>query len=273
MLLVIDAGNTNVVFALHDGRSWVGRWRISTEDRRTSDEYAVWLFGLMERKNIDTTQIKRAIIGTVVPATLYDLRRLCREWFKIEPLIANNDLCWGLDALIDNPEELGADRRLNGLAAHHIYGGPLIVVDFGTATTFDVVDQEGNYCGGAIAPGVNLSMDALHRAAARLPRVSIGRPSEAIGRNTNTAMRSGLYWGYIGLVENILSRIEFEMNCAVKVIATGGLAELFSEGTKRFDHIAPELTLEGLRILADRNRPQLSQNSSETILFPGSLEK
>ncbi|MBA5727176.1 type III pantothenate kinase [Bombella mellum] len=255
MLLVIDAGNTNVVFAVHDGRSWVGRWRISTDDRRTADEYAVWLLGLMERAGLGPDCVTQAIIGTVVPAALYDLRRFCRCWLHVEPLVANHELDWQMDVLVDTPAELGADRLLNGLAARQLYGGgPLVVVDFGTATTFDVVDAQGRYCGGAIAPGVNLSMDALHQAAARLPRVSVGRPVEAIGRSTSVAMRSGLFWGYVGLVEGIVRRIAGEMDAEPRVVATGGLAPLFSEGTTLFDEVAPDLTLEGLRMLAAQNR-------------------
>lgn len=266
VLLVIDAGNTNVVFAVHNGQSWVGRWRISTQDRRTADEYAAWLLDLMERSGFSASCICRAIIGTVVPAALYDLRRFCRQWLGLEPLIANNELNWETDILVDNPEELGADRRLNGLAAHHLYGGPLIVVDFGTATTFDVIDEEGRYCGGAIAPGVNLSMDALHRAAARLPRVGIGRPAEVIGRSTIVAMRSGLFWGYVGLVEGIVKMIRQECDAGLQVVATGGLAPLFSEGTDLFSHIAPDLTLEGLRFLADHNRICLSADREKEHL-------
>ncbi|AOX17080.1 type III pantothenate kinase [Kozakia baliensis] len=253
MLLVVDAGNTNIVFAVHDGASWQGTWRISTNDQRTSDEYAAWLLLLLERSQIDPKKISRAIIGTVVPAALYHLRRLCRQWLAIEPLIANAALDWGYPVHVDTPEEVGVDRRLNGLAAQHLFGGPLIVVDFGTATTFDVVDAQGAYCGGAIAPGVNLSLEALHQAAARLPRISVGRPSAAIGRSTTVAMRSGLFWGYVGLVEGIVSRIALEMGPPVKVIATGGLAPLFSEGTELFQHVAPKLTLDGLRLLAARN--------------------
>lgn len=258
MLLVIDAGNTNVVFAIHDGESWCGRWRISTDDHRTSDEYAAWLLGLMDRIGVDYTRISHAIIGTVVPAVLYDLRHFCRRWLQIEPLIANQSLDWEMDVLVDQPEELGADRRLNGLAAHRLYGGPLVVVDFGTATTFDVIDQQGRYCGGAIAPGINLSMDALHKAAARLPRVSVGRPAEAIGRNTSVAMRSGLFWGYVGLVEGVVKKISEEMTISPKVIATGGLAPLFAEGTTLFDEVVPDLTLDGLRLLALQNKQRFT---------------
>lgn len=263
MLLVIDAGNTNVVFAVHDGSSWVGQWRMSTSDSRTADEYAVWLLGLFDRIGLNAGSITRAIIGTVVPAALYDLRRFCRQWLDVEPLVANAGLDWGIEALVDNPAELGADRRLNGLAAQHFYGGPLIVVDFGTATTFDVVNEYGQYCGGAIAPGVNLSIDALHRAAARLPRMSIGRPLNAIGRSTSVAMRSGLFWGYVGLVEGIVGRISEEMGGRPKIIATGGLAPLFSEGTNLFDVMAPDLTLDGLRLLADRNAMAQHTHSPE----------
>ncbi|MFT8807076.1 type III pantothenate kinase [Gluconobacter sp.] len=259
MLLVIDAGNTNIVFAVHDGESWLGQWRISTNEARTADEYAAWLLTLFDRLGLDTEGVTRAIIGTVVPVALYELRRFCREWLDVVPLVANARLDWGIDVLVDNPDELGADRRLNGLAGRELYGTPLIVVDFGTATTFDVVNSAGQFCGGAIAPGVNLSIDALHRAAARLPRMSIGRPITAIGRNTSVAMRSGLFWGYVGLVEGLIRRISDEMDAKPTVIATGGLAPLFSEGTPLFDVLAPDLTLDGLRLLADRNTgPPLS---------------
>lgn len=256
MLLAIDAGNTNIVFALHDGKAWRGTWRISTDNHRTSDEYRVWLATLLHEEGLSVNQIKRAIIGTVVPAALYHLRSLCRTWLKIEPLIANSRSYWGFGCAVDNPDEVGVDRRLNGLAAHNKFGGPLVVVDFGTATTFDVVDVEGTFCGGAIAPGVNLSLEALHQAAARLPRISVGRPTAAIGRNTIVSMRSGLFWGYVGMVERIVHQISAEMGVSLKVIATGGLASLFEEGTKLFYRVEPKLTLEGLRLLADRNSTQ-----------------
>ena len=167
MLLVIDAGNTNIVFAVHDGMEWRGTWRLATSAQRTSDEYGVWLETLLTRSGIQTGQIERAVIGTVVPAALYHLRRLCREWFDVEPLVANARKDWGFAIKIDNPDEVGADRLLNALAAHNHYRGPLVVVDFGTATTFDVVGADGAYLGGVIAPGINLSIEALHQAAAR----------------------------------------------------------------------------------------------------------
>ena len=253
MLLVVDAGNTNVVFAVHDGSSWRGNWRIRTDAQRTSDEYAVWLLALLDRAGLKREAVSAAVIGTVVPAALYHLRRLCRDWFLIEPLIARASLDWGFEIKVDNPEEVGADRLLNSLAGHQRFGGPLIVVDFGTATTFDVVDRDGAYLGGVIAPGINLSIEALHHAAARLPRIGIGRPQAVIGRSTVPAMQSGVYWGYVGLVEGLVARIKAEYGAAMKVIGTGGLAPLFAEGTLVIERTEPDLTLDGLRLLAERN--------------------
>ncbi len=253
MLMVVDAGNTNIVFAVHDGESWIGTWRIATDDQRTSDEYAVWLLTLFNLAGIQHKTIDRAVIGTVVPAALYHLRRLCREYFEVEPLIARARLDWGFDIKIDNPDEVGADRLLNSLAAHQAYGGPLVVIDFGTATTFDVVDKDGAYLGGIIAPGINLSIEALHKAAARLPRIGIGRPQAVIGRSTVPAMQSGVYWGYVGLIEGLVARIQGEYGDPLKVIATGGLAPLLAEGTTAIETIDPDLTLDGLRLLALRN--------------------
>jgi type III pantothenate kinase len=249
MLLVVDAGNTNVVFAVHDGSSWRGNWRIRTDAQRTSDEYAVWLLALLDRAGLTREAVSAAVIGTVVPAALYHLRRLCRDWFLIEPLIARASLDWGFEIKVDNPEEVGADRLLNSLAGHRRFGGPLIVVDFGTATTFDVVDRDGAYLGGVIAPGVNLSIEALHHAAARLPRIGIGRPQAVIGRSTVPAMQSGIYWGYVGLIEGLLARIKAEFDAAMKVIGTGGLAPLFAGAIPLIDKVDPDLTLWGLRLI------------------------
>ena len=266
MLLVVDAGNTNVVFAVHDGERWVGNWRIATEPQRTSDEYAVWLLTLLKMKGVEASDIDRAVIGTVVPAALYHLRRLCREFFEAEPLVARSDLDWGFDIRLDNPSEVGADRLLNALAAHQAYAGPLIVVDFGTATTFDVVEADGAYLGGVIAPGINLSLEALHKAAARLPRIGIGRPQAVIGRSTVPAMQSGIYWGYVGLIEGLVARIQAEYDGPLKVIATGGLAPLLAEGTTVIGVIAPQLTLDGLRLLAERNpTPTLARDRARAL--------
>jgi type III pantothenate kinase len=257
MLLAIDAGNTNIVFAVWDGAAWRGRWRLATQASRTADEYAVWLTQLMSWSGIERGSISRAAIACVVPAALYHLRHLCRDWFGQEPLIARAaGLDWGFPVLVDNPNEVGADRLVNALAAHARYHGPLAVVDFGTATTFDVVDRNGAYLGGVIAPGINLSLEALHRAAAQLPRVAISRPQAVIGRSTVPAMQAGIYWGYVGLIEGLAKRIEVELGEPMKLIATGGLAPLFADATTAIEHLDPDLTLDGLVLLADRNRPQ-----------------
>lgn len=267
MRLVIDAGNTNVVFAVHDGRRWAGIWRIATDPQRTSDEYAVWLMVLLGHAKLSFDLVNSAVIGTVVPAALYHLRRLCREWFEVEPLVARSTLDWGFDIRVDAPPEVGADRLLNALAAYQIFHQALVVIDFGTATTFDVVGKDGAYLGGAIAPGINLSIEALHQAAARLPRIGIGRPGAVIGRGTVAAMQSGIYWGYVGLIEGLVARIQREMDVPLKIVATGGLAPLFSEGTGIFDRIEPDLTLDGLRMLAERNpAPRLSRDRTRTTI-------
>ena len=261
MLLVFDAGNTNVVAAVHDGTGWRGNWRIATDPQRTSDEYAVWLLSLLTLAGLRREDVRGAVVGTVVPAALYHLRRLCRDWFEVEPLVVRSNLDWGFDIRVDNPAEVGADRLLNALAAHARYRGPLVVIDFGTATTFDVVAGDGAYLGGVIAPGINLSIEALHRAAARLPRIGMGRPQAVIGTNTVAAMQSGVYWGYVGLVEGLVARIKAEFGEPLKVIATGGLAPLMAEGTLVIEHIGPDITLEGLRLLAQRNpAPTLSRD-------------
>lgn len=255
MFLAIDAGNTNIVVAVHDGTAWRGQWRIATQPERTADEYAVWLLTLFRFAGLAPGDITRAALGTVVPPTLYPLRRLCRDHFGIEPLVARatSGLDWGFAIRTDNPAEVGADRLLNALAAQKRYAAPLIVIDFGTATTYDVVDADGNYVGGVISPGVNLSMEALHRAAAQLPRIAFSRPQAVIGRSTVPAMQSGIYWGYVGAIEGLVRRIEAEHGAPMTVIATGGLAPLFAGGTPVIRHVDPDLTLLGLLDLAARN--------------------
>lgn len=254
MLLAIDSGNTNIVFAVYDGEQVRGEWRSSTTTNRTADEYGVWLNQLMAIEGLDRTAITAAIIATVVPATLFSLKTLCRKYFGCEPLVVGEpNVELGLQVLLDRPEEVGADRLVNAVAAHKYYQGPLIVIDFGTATTFDVVDAKGNYCGGAIAPGPNLSLEALHLAAAKLPRVAIGRPRSVIGKATVPAMQSGVFWGYIGLIEGLVQRIEAEFGSPMTVVATGGLAPLFKDATKSIHHIDSDLTLRGLLEIQQRN--------------------
>ncbi|WP_135078012.1 type III pantothenate kinase [Terasakiella sp. SH-1] len=256
MLLAIDSGNTNTVFAVFDDDGTVrGEWRSSTNANRTADEFAVWLSQLMAFEGIEHHDIKDAIIATVVPAMLFNLQSLCRKYFKIEPkVVGNPDVKLGIEIFLDRPEEVGADRLVNAIAAHEVYDGPLIVIDFGTATTFDVVDGDGNYCGGAIAPGINLSLEALHMAAAKLPRVAIGRPDKAIGKGTTTAMQSGIFWGYIGMIEGLTQRMKDEFGQEMTVIATGGLSSLFKKSTDVIQYSDTDLTLRGLLAIYKRNQ-------------------
>ncbi|MEC8463275.1 MAG: type III pantothenate kinase, partial [Pseudomonadota bacterium] len=200
MLLTIDSGNTNIVFALYEAGKQRGVWRRANDNRQTADEYGVWLLQLMALAKLHPEEVDSAIIATVVPDTLFSLKGLCRNYFKAEPLVVGDaGVELGIQALVDTPEAVGADRLVNAVAAHEEYGGPLIILDFGTATTFDVINADGDYVGGVIAPGINLSVEALHRAAAMLPKVSVTRPQTVIGKHTTPAMQSGVYWGYVGL--------------------------------------------------------------------------
>jgi len=255
MLLAIDSGNTNIVFAVYDGDRLRGEWRASTDSERTADELGVWLTQLLTIEGLNRLDITAAIIASVVPAMVFGLKTLCRRYFRCEPLVVGDEgVDLGLSILLDRPEEVGADRLVNAVAAHKCYQGPLIIIDFGTATTFDVVDEEGNYCGGAIAPGINLSLEALHTAAAKLPRVAIGRPKQVIGRATVPAMQSGIFWGYVGLIEGLVRRIKDEFGSDMMVVATGGLAPLFADATKTINALDADLTLRGLLEIHRRNR-------------------
>jgi type III pantothenate kinase len=257
MLLAIDTGNTNTVFAVfHEDGRILGEWRASTDVNRTADEMGIWLLQLLDLAGIDRHAITAVIIATVVPAVLFNLRALSRRYFGCQPLVVGSpDVEIGIQVLLDRPEEVGADRLVNAVGAFVAYGGPNIIVDFGTATTFDVIDAEGNYLGGAICPGVNLSIEALHQASAQLPRVAIGRPPERIiGKNTVQAMRAGIFWGYVGMVDGIIARIRNELGTPAGVIATGGLAPLFAECAPSLERADPDLTLNGLFAVWQRNR-------------------
>ena len=257
MLLTIDAGNTNVVFSVHDQGKQCGKWRIATSGKRTSDEYAVWLFQLMGLHGWRPEAIESAIIASVVPAVTVNLLRLCREHFHCEPMVVGSaDVDLDMRVLLDNPEEIGADRLVNAIEGRETYGAPLIVIDFGTATTFDVVNERGDYCGGAIAPGIYLSIEALHNAAALLPKIDVVKPARVIGSSTATAMQSGVFFGYISMIEGMVARIKQEHGQPMAVIATGGLASLFSEATDVIDDIDPELTIRGLVRIFEHNRTQ-----------------
>ena len=255
MLLAIDAGNTNLVFALVKSGEIRARWRIATDPRRTADEYAVWLHQLLELEGYESADVDSVIIGTVVPRALHNLEVLSKKYFGVEPLIAGQGAAaWPLVLDVDEPQNVGADRALNAIAAHSKYPGDLIVIDFGTATTFDMVDASGAYKGGIIAPGINLSLDALVNAAAKLPRVAIEAPQETtvIGRTTESQMIIGIYWGYVAMLEGLTERMKRELGKPAKVVATGGLATLFDKHTNVFDAIEPDLTIQGLSLLHDR---------------------
>ncbi|HEY7005406.1 MAG TPA: type III pantothenate kinase [Sphingomicrobium sp.] len=255
MLLAIDAGNTNVVFALVDKGEIKARWRIATDPRRTADEYAVWLHQLLELEGHPRDAVDAVIIGTVVPRALHNLEVLASKYFRAEPLIAGHGKAtWPIELDVDEPQNVGADRALNVIAAHAKYPGELIVVDFGTATTFDVVGASGAYRGGIIAPGINLSLDALVNAAAKLPRIAIEAPKDnlsVIGRTTQDQMLIGIYWGYVAMMEGLVERMKGELGGSSTVIATGGLASLFDKHTKLFDAIELDLTIQGLSLLYD----------------------
>ncbi|BEV00905.1 type III pantothenate kinase [Novosphingobium olei] len=255
MLLAVDVGNTNVVFALFDGREIKGRWRVATDPRRTGDEYAVWLLQLLQLEGYSRDVVKQIVISTVVPRALHNLKVLSQKYFGIDALVAGEGLAsYGFVADVDEPRSLGADRAVNAIAAHAKYAGDLIVVDFGTATTFDHIDFMGSYKGGIIAPGINLSLDALVSAAAKLPRIAIEAPASrsVIGRNTEDQMHIGVFWGYVAMMEGLISRMRSEIGRPAQVVATGGLAVLFGDHTGIFDHVDADLTLEGIALLGER---------------------
>ncbi len=255
MLLAIDVGNTNIVFALFEGRAIKARWRIATDARRTGDEYAVGLMQLMSLEGFKAGDVTQVIISSVVPRSIHNLTVLSEKYFNISPLIAGEGAAqWGIEVDIDEPRSLGADRAVNAIAAHARYPGDLIVIDFGTATTFDLVDFNGAYKGGIIAPGINLSLDALVGNTAKLPRIAIQAPrsESVIGRNTEDQMLIGVFWGYVAMIEGLVARMKAEIGRPAKVIATGGLAVLFDEQTDIFDAIDTELTLDGLALMAER---------------------
>ena len=252
MLLAIDAGNTNTVFALLKDGDIRTRWRIATDPRRTGDEYAVWLNQLLELEDYSRADVDAVIIGTVVPRTLHNLQVLANKYFGVEALVAGEGkAAWPIDLDVDEPHNVGADRALNVIAAHAKHQCDLIIIDFGTATTFDVADFSGAYKGGIIAPGINLSLDALVAAAAMLPRVAIEAPDdeEVIGRTTESQMLIGIYWGYVAMLEGLTARLKKSIGRPVKVIATGGLATLFDRHSDVFDAVEPDLTIQGLNML------------------------
>lgn len=254
MLLAIDCGNTNTVFALWDGATFAATWRIATDHRRTADEYFVWLSTLMTLKGI-SPRIDEVIISSTVPRVVFNLRVLADRYFETRPLVVGKaDCVLPVPPRVDEGTQVGPDRLVNAAGAHDRHGGDLIVVDFGTATTFDVVAEDGAYVGGVIAPGANLSLQALHMSAAALPHVDISRPQGVIGRNTVACMQSGIYWGYVGLVREICARVRAEYDRPMRVIGTGGLAPLFDQTEDLFDLVDDDLTMHGLTVIHAYNK-------------------
>ena len=254
MLLTLDVGNTNVTLGVYDGESLKATWRLATDVERLADEYGVLMLTLLQHEKLEPADIREAVMACVVPDLEPVFDRLCRRYFDVHPLVVHAGIRTGLRILYDTPRDVGADRVADAVAAIHIYGPPLIVVDLGTATVFDAISKEGDYMGGALAPGLGIAAEALFRRAAKLYRVELTRPRTAIGRNTITAMQSGIVFGYVGLIEGIVRRMKDEIGGEPKVIGTGGYAELIARETDVIDTVNTDLTLEGLRIIHELNR-------------------
>src|SRR3984957_18167467 len=253
MLLAIDQGNTNTLFAVYDRDHWVNQWRTATEASRTADEYAVWLSQLLSLSDLSLKDLDACVISSVVPQSIFNLRNLARRYLHVEPMVVGENVELGIEVRIAKPSEAGADRLVNAIGAHVAYPGALLVIDSGTATTFDVVGADGGFEGGAIAPGINLSMQALHNAAARLPRVAIQKPAHVVGKGTVEAMQAGVFWGYVGLIEGLTERIRAEYGEPLTVIATGGVASLFAGATPKIDVFDHDLTIRGPLEIFRRN--------------------
>ncbi len=253
MLLAVDVGNTNIVLGLYDGQRLVVSWRISTNRQQTGDEYGVIFKNLFHQSGMGHDCLSGIIISSVVPPLMLSLQEMALRYFNIEPLVVGPGIKTGLNILMDNPREVGADRIVNAVAGYELYGGPLIIVDFGTATTFDAISERGHYLGGAIAPGINISTEALFQRAAKLPRVELIKPKKVIGRDTITSMQAGIIYGFVGQVDGIVKRMVKEFAVKPRVIATGGLANLIAKESETLEAVNLMLTLEGLRIIYTRN--------------------
>ncbi|MCP2678600.1 type III pantothenate kinase [Maricaulaceae bacterium NA33B04] len=257
MLLAIDCGNTNTLFAVHDGDDWRAQWRTSTDSTRTADEFAVWLSQLLQLQNLTLKDITGCVISSVVPQSIFNLRNLSRRYFNAEPIVVGDpELDLGVTVNLSRPQDAGADRLVNALGCRVKYDGALLIVDSGTATTFDVVSAEGAFEGGVIAPGINLSMQALHKAAARLPRIAIEKPQRVLGKDTVGAMQSGVFWGYIDLIDGLVERLKAEYGHPMTVIATGGVTSLFDGAARTIDHYDTDVTIRGLLEVWRRNAPE-----------------
>ena len=253
MLLVIDVGNTNIVLGIFKGKELMDHWRVSTDHLRTTDEYGVLIRNLFYLNGVNSDEIDAIIISSVVPPVMPTLERMCQRYFGLTPLVIGPGVKTGMDIKYDNPREVGADRIVNAVAAYEKFGGPVIIIDFGTATTFCAVDKKGTYLGGAICPGIGISTDALVQRTAKLPRIEVVSTDKVICRNTVESMQAGVFYGFVGQVDGIVARMRKELGCKAKVVATGGLAVIVAPATDAIDVVEPMLTLEGLRIIYDRN--------------------
>ncbi|MDD3840489.1 MAG: type III pantothenate kinase [Clostridia bacterium] len=255
MILVMDVGNTNIVLGLFQGEKLITHWRISTQIGRTADEYGILINQLLRHNSLKRDSIETVVISSVVPPAMYSIERMVNKYFDVQPIVVGPGIKTGINIKYDNPKEVGADRIVNALAAYSLYGGPVIIVDFGTATTFCVISEEGEYLGGAISPGIKISTDALFQRASKLPRVELVKPDSVIGKNTINSMQSGIIYGYVGQVDYIVNRMKQEINHPeVKVIATGGMAPLIASESKTIQEVNLLLTLEGLKIIYDKNK-------------------
>lgn len=254
MILVVDVGNTNIVMGIYKGEKLISNWRISTSSERTSDEMGLLLLQFFNHAQVNPNDVKDVIISSVVPPVMYALELAINKYINSEPLIVSSKIKTGINILYDNPKEVGADRIVNAVAALKLYGGPIIIVDFGTATTFCAITADGDYLGGVICAGIKISMDALFARAAKLPRVELVRPNKIIGKNTIESMQAGAIYGYAGQVDYIVSKMQEEMGGDVKIVATGGLARLIAQESKSITEINGKLTLEGLRLIYEMNR-------------------
>lgn len=253
MLLVIDVGNTNIVLGIFKDQELVDHWRVSTDRLRTTDEYGVLIRHLFYLNGVNSEEIDAIIISSVVPPVMPTLERMCQRYFGLTPLVIGPGVKTGMDIKYDNPREVGADRIVNAVAAYEKFGGPVIIIDFGTATTFCAVDKKGTYLGGAICPGIGISTDALVQRTAKLPRIEVVQAEKVICRNTVESMQAGVFYGFVGQVDGIVTRMRWELGCKAKVVATGGLAVIVAPATDAIDVVEPMLTLEGLKIIYDRN--------------------
>jgi type III pantothenate kinase len=258
VILVLDVGNTNIVIGIYDKKELLTEWRISTQMIRSADEYGIQFANLFKLANIEISEVDGVIISSVVPTIMYSLEHMVRKYFKLDPLVVGPGVKTGINVKYDNPREVGADRIVNAVAAHELYKKSLIIIDFGTATTFCAVRKNGDYLGGAICPGIKIASDALFQKAAKLPRVELLKPSEIICKNTITSMQAGIVYGYIGQVDYIVDKMKSEMESLgeedILVVSTGGLAKLISEQSKNVELVNPFLTLEGLRIIYEKNK-------------------